>query len=64
MARHLKPYQASDGMKVEVKWSAKEKIKSGDQFTIDMPKRVSKRPYEYEFSFKKMLKEKQLVHVR
>ncbi len=44
------PYQASDGMKVEVKWSAKEKIKSGDQFTIDMPKRVSKRPYEYEFS--------------
>ncbi|EJR80160.1 SpaA isopeptide-forming pilin-related protein, partial [Bacillus cereus] len=36
------PYQASDGMKVEVKWSAKEKIKSGDHFTIDMPKEFRK----------------------
>ncbi|MGN4770651.1 SpaA isopeptide-forming pilin-related protein, partial [Bacillus cereus group sp. MYBK216-2] len=36
------PYQASGGMKVEVKWSAKEKIKSGDHFTIDMPKEFRK----------------------
>ncbi|MCQ6335848.1 MULTISPECIES: SpaA isopeptide-forming pilin-related protein [Bacillus cereus group] len=46
------PYQASDGMKVEVKWSAKEKIKSGDQFTIDMPKEFRKDLMNMSFPLK------------
>ena len=46
------PYQASDGMKVEVKWSAKEKIKSGDQFTIDMPKEFRKDLMNMKFPLK------------
>ncbi|WP_267416095.1 SpaA isopeptide-forming pilin-related protein [Bacillus sp. GC_Bacil_1] len=46
------PYQASDGMKVEVKWSAKEKIKSGDQFTIDMPKEFRKDLMNMNFPLK------------
>ncbi|MEK7017811.1 SpaA isopeptide-forming pilin-related protein [Bacillus sp. FSL R9-9410] len=46
------PYQASDGMKVEVKWSAKEQIKSGDQFTIDMPKEFRKDLMNLSFPLK------------
>ncbi|WP_040963044.1 SpaA isopeptide-forming pilin-related protein [Bacillus mycoides] len=46
------PYQASDGMKVEVKWSAKEQIKSGDQFTIDMPKEFRKDLMNMSFPLK------------
>ncbi|MFV0938224.1 SpaA isopeptide-forming pilin-related protein [Bacillus thuringiensis] len=46
------PYQASDGMKVEVKWSAKERIKSGDQFTIDMPKEFRKDLMNMSFPLK------------
>ncbi len=46
------PYQASDGMKVEVKWSAKEQIKSGDQFTIDMPKEFRKDLMNMNFPLK------------
>ncbi|WP_283746600.1 SpaA isopeptide-forming pilin-related protein [Bacillus mycoides] len=46
------PYQASDGMKVEVKWSAKEQIKAGDQFTIDMPKEFRKDLMNMSFPLK------------
>ncbi|QWH27500.1 isopeptide-forming domain-containing fimbrial protein [Bacillus mycoides] len=46
------PYQASDGMKVEVKWSAKGQIKSGDQFTIDMPKEFRKDLMNMSFPLK------------
>ncbi|MGH0430726.1 SpaA isopeptide-forming pilin-related protein, partial [Bacillus hominis] len=46
------PYQASDGMRVEVKWSAKGQIKSGDQFTIDMPKEFRKDLMNMTFDLK------------
>ena len=47
-----KSYDARDKMRVEVKWSAKEKIKSGDHFTINMPKEFRKDLMNMDFELK------------